>query len=113
MQQYQTAASRCSTLSGDFEGGQADNRGNRRRIFDDVDQVAAQREYYDEVDGDQERLQALRKQIEEHRDWRSVTALRSGGKMQDERCRVSGIAGRKCKAGMGGGKLMLSKFLQP
>jgi hypothetical protein len=65
MQQYQTAASRCSTLSGVFEGAQADNRGNGRRIFDDGDQVAAQREYYDEVDGDQERLQALRTQMED------------------------------------------------
>lgn len=44
---------------------------------------AAQGEHYDEVDGDQEKLQALRMQIEEHRDWRSVTVLRSGGKMRN------------------------------
>ncbi|KAF4632945.1 hypothetical protein G7Y89_g5179 [Cudoniella acicularis] len=66
---YQTAASRCSTLLGDFEGAQADNRANGRRIFDEGGQIATEREYHDEVDKDQERLQALRTQMEEHRDW--------------------------------------------
>jgi len=30
--------------------------------------------------------------MEEHRDWWTATVLRGGGKMQDERGRVSGIA---------------------
>jgi len=76
---------------GDFEGAQADNRANGRRMFDEGDQVAAQGKYHDEVDGDREKLQVLTTQIEEHWDWRLATVLRSGGKMQDERCRVSGI----------------------
>jgi hypothetical protein len=91
MHQYQTAASRCSTILVDFKGAQADNRANGRRIFDEGDQVAAEREHHDEVNRDQERLQALRTQMEEHWDWRAATVLRGGGKMQDERCRVSGI----------------------
>jgi hypothetical protein len=104
MQQYQTAASRCSILSGAFEVAQADNRGNGRRIFDDGDQVAAQMEYHKRVDGDKERLQALRTQVKKYRDWRSVTVLRRGEKMQEEKCRVSKT---------GSSKLILSKFPQP
>jgi hypothetical protein len=38
-------------------------------MIDRKDQVAAQEQYHDEVDGDQEKLQALRKQME-IRDWR-------------------------------------------
>jgi len=37
MHQYQTAASRRSTLLGDFEGAQADNHANGGRIFDEGD----------------------------------------------------------------------------
>jgi hypothetical protein len=58
----------------------------------DILRRRSKREYYDEVDRDQERLQALRTQMEEYGDWRTATVLRGGGKMQDERCRVSGIA---------------------
>jgi len=41
---------------------------------------------------DYERLQVLKTQMEEHRDSWTVTMLRGGGKLQDERCRGSGIA---------------------
>lgn len=35
-------------------------------------------ESHDEVDRDQKKLQALRTQMEEDRDWRSATVLKAG-----------------------------------
>jgi hypothetical protein len=89
---------------GDFEGAQADNRANGRRIFDE---------------GDQSRGIMMRS-----------TGTRGIAGAENANGRASGLAdgdgverwredaGRKmsirnCKAGMGSGKLMLSKVLQP
>lgn len=50
---YQSAASRCLTLLGKFEGAQANNRANGRRMFGEGDQGGGS----DEVSRDKEGLQ--------------------------------------------------------
>jgi hypothetical protein len=85
----QNSASRCSTISGDLDGAQVDNRANGRRTIEG-DQ-AAQGECHDEVNGGQEKLQALRMQLE-------MTAGREGSRLDARSVRVlSSIGSSKMK----------------